>query len=215
MDKDPEIGCIVLTGNEKAFAAGADIKEMEEKTYPWTYTNDMLTWWDQVARVRTPLLAAVNGYALGGGCELAMMCDIMYAGENAKFGQPEITIGTICGMGGTQRLPKAIGKSRAMEMALTGEFMGAEEACTRGLVSKVFKPEDLVHEALKTAKKIASMSKPAAMMTKECVDQSFETSLEAGLKFERRVFHSTFATKDQKEGMNAFANKRKAEWTDS
>lgn len=159
-DQDPEIGAIVLTGSEKAFAAGADIKEMKDQEYPGTYTSNMLEWWEDITRIRKPIIAAVNGYALGGGCELAMMCDIMIAGDNAKFGQPEVTIGTIPGMGGTQRLTRAIGKSRAMEMVLTGEMMGAEEAVQRGLASRVVKSENLVEDALKTARKIASFSKP-------------------------------------------------------
>ena len=170
MDNDPEIGAIVLTGSEKAFAAGADIKEMKDKEFPQTYSMNMLEHWENVARVRKPIIAAVNGYALGGGCELAMMCDIMLAGDNAKFGQPEINLGTIPGMGGTQRLTRAIGKSRAMELILTGDFMGAEEAVSRGLASRVVKSDQLVVEAQKVARKIASMSKPITMMAKECVN---------------------------------------------
>lgn len=177
MDNDPEIGAIVLTGSEKAFAAGADIKEMKDKEFPQTYSMNMLEHWENVARVRKPIIAAVNGYALGGGCELAMMCDIMLAGDNAKFGQPEINLGTIPGMGGTQRLTRAIGKSRAMELILTGDFMGAEEAVSRGLASRVVKSDQLVVEAQKVARKIASMSKPITMMAKECVNQAFEESL--------------------------------------
>jgi enoyl-CoA hydratase/carnithine racemase len=213
LDKDPEIGCIVLTGSEKAFAAGADIKEMKDKEYPETYMIDMLSQWDSVSRIRKPIVGAVNGYALGGGCELAMMCDILIAGKNAKFGQPEINLGTIPGMGGSQRLTKAIGKSRAMEMVLTGEMMDADEAAAKGLVSRVYPTENLVEEALKMARKIASQSKPIAIMAKECVNQAFESSLHEGLRYERRVFHATFATKDRKEGMTAFAEKRKANWT--
>lgn len=213
-DNDPEIGAIVITGSEKAFAAGADIIEMKDQEFPNTYTSNMLEWWEDITRVRKPIIAAVNGYALGGGCELAMMCDIMFAGDNAKFGQPEISLGTIPGMGGTQRLTKAIGKSRAMEMVLTGEFMGAEEAVQRGLASRVVKSSQLVDEALKTARKIASFSKPINIMAKECVNQAFETSLQTGLKFERRVFHGTFGTQDRKEGMTAFSEKRKATWKD-
>ena len=208
MDKDPAIGAIVLTGSERAFAAGADIKEMSEKQFPEVYSIDMLAHWENVSRIRTPIIAAVNGFALGGGCELAMMCDIMYAGHKAKFGQPEINLGTIPGMGGTQRLTKAIGKSRAMELVLTGEFMGAEEAVSRGLASKVFPAEDLVAEAVKTAHVIASKSKPIAIMAKECVKESQESGLERGLNFERRLFHSTFGTHDRKEGMAAFSEKR-------
>jgi enoyl-CoA hydratase len=177
--------------------------------------SDMLNWWNQIANARKPIIGAVNGYALGGGCELAMMCDILIAGENAKFGQPEINLGTIPGMGGTQRLTRVIGKSRAMELTLTGDFMGAEEANMRGLVSRVVPTDQTVEEALKVARKIALKSKPTVMMAKECVNEAFETSLEQGLKFERKVFHATFATKDQKEGMSAFAEKRKANWSDS
>ncbi len=212
-DSDPEIGAIVLTGSEKAFAAGADIKEMKDKEFPQTYLIDMLSWWENVAKTRKPLIGAVNGYALGGGCELAMMCDILIAGRTAKFGQPEITLATIPGMGGSQRLTRAIGKSRAMEMVLTGEMMDAEEAAARGLVSRVYPNENLVEEALKMGRKIASMSKPITIMAKEVVNQAFETSLQEGLKYERRVFHSTFATNDRREGMTAFAEKRKPNWT--
>lgn len=214
-DKDEKIGCIVLTGSKRAFAAGADIKEMSTKNFPWTYKADMLSSWENISKVRTPIIAAVNGFALGGGCELAMMCDIILAGDTAMFGQPEIKLGTIPGMGGTQRFTRAIGKSRAMELILTGEYMGAEEACKRGLVSRIVKDEDLVSDALKTAKRIASMSKPIAMMAKESVNAAFETTLEAGLKVERRIFHSTFATKDQKEGMSAFIEKRDPKWEDN
>jgi len=213
LDQDPEVGCIVLTGSEKAFAAGADIKEMKDKEFPETYMIDMLGHWDTVARTRKPIIGAVNGYALGGGCELAMMCDILLAGKNAKFGQPEINLGTIPGMGGSQRLTKAIGKSRAMEMVLTGEMMDAEEAAAKGLVSRVYPTENLVEEALKMARKIAGQSRPISIMAKECVNQAFESSLHDGLLYERRVFHATFATKDRKEGMTAFAEKRKANWT--
>ena len=215
LDLDPEIGCIVLTGNEKAFAAGADIKEMKDKEYPETFMIDLLAQWETISRTRKPIIGAVNGYALGGGCELAMMCDILLAGKNAKFGQPEINLGTIPGMGGSQRLTKAIGKSRAMEMVLTGEMMDAEEAASRGLVSRVYSTDHLVEEALKMARKIAAQSKPITIMAKECVNQAFESSLHDGLKYERRVFHATFATKDRKEGMSAFAEKRKANWTHS
>lgn len=192
MDKDPEIGAILITGSEKAFAAGADIKEMKDKEYPQTYTMNMLEHWENVNKIRKPTIAAVNGYALGGGCELAMMCDIILAGDNAKFGQPEITLGTIPGMGGTQRLTRAIGKSRAMELILTGDFMDAQEALQRGLVSRVVKADMLVNEARNVARKIASFSKPVVMMAKECVNQAYEENLQNGLKFERRVFHSTF-----------------------
>lgn len=212
-DNDPEVGAIVITGNEKAFAAGADIKEMKDKQYPETYKLDMLSWWEGVARVRTPTIAAVNGFALGGGCELAMMCDILLAGHKAKFGQPEINLGTIPGMGGTQRLPRAIGKARAMELALTGDFMGAEEAAQKGVAARVVQADELVEDALKVAQKIASKSKPIAMMVKEAVNVSFESSLAEGLRFERRLFHSTFGIKDRKEGMEAFAGKRAPNFT--
>lgn len=211
-DKDPEVGCMVLTGSERAFAAGADIKEMSEKEFPQTFQIDMLAHWENVSQRKTPIIAAVNGFALGGGCELAMMCDIMYAGHKAKFGQPEITLGTIPGMGGTQRLTKAIGKSRAMELTLTGEFMGAEEAVSRGLASKIFDADKLVDEAVATAEKIASLSQPIAAMAKECVNEALEGGLQRGLKYERRLFHSTFGTEDRREGMKAFVEKRPADW---
>lgn len=215
MDKDENVGAIVLTGNEKAFAAGADIKEMSTKEFPNTYSMDMLSWWENIAKTRTPTIAAVNGYALGGGCELAMMCDIILAGDKAMFGQPEIKLATIPGMGGSQRFTRAIGKSRAMELILTGDFMTAEEACNRGLVSRIVQADKLVDDALETGKKIASMSRPISMMAKEAVNAAFETTLETGLRYERRVFHSTFGTKDQKEGMSAFSEKRKPKWTHS
>jgi enoyl-CoA hydratase/carnithine racemase len=212
-DKDPAIHAIVLTGSQKAFAAGADIKEMEPQTYPNTYSTDMLTWWDDLTKLKKPLIGAVNGYALGGGSELAMMCDILIAGKNAKFGQPEVKLGTIPGMGGTQRLTHAIGKSRAMELILTGDMMDAEECWQRGLVSRVVEPEQTVDEAVKIGLKIAQYSQPSISIAKECVNMAFEMPLTHGLLFERRVFQATFGSKDQKEGMNAFANKRKANWT--
>lgn len=215
MDKDRSVGAIVLTGSERAFAAGADIKEMRDQEFPNTYANDMLSWWENIARLRTPTIAAVNGFALGGGCELAMMCDIILAGDKAKFGQPEIKLGTIPGMGGSQRFTRAVGKSRAMEMILTGDFMDAEEACTRGLVARVVPAEELVDDALKTGKKIAGMSTNIAVMAKEAVNAAFETTLETGLRYERRIFHSTFATEDQKEGMTAFSEKRDPKWTNN
>jgi enoyl-CoA hydratase/carnithine racemase len=177
-DKCPETRCIVLTGSEKAFAAGADIKEMKDKEFPGTYTTNMLGWWHNITKANKPIVGAVNGYALGGGSELAMMCDILIAGENCKFGQPEINLGTIPGMGGTQRLTRAIGKSRAMELCLTGDFMDAEEAAQRGLVSRVVKTDQTVEEAMKVARKIASKSMPAVVMGKECVNQAYELSLE-------------------------------------
>ena len=213
LDQDPSISAIVLTGSEKAFAAGADIKEMKDREFPDTYMRDMLTWWDQLTTLKTPLIGAVNGFALGGGSELAMMCDILLAGERAKFGQPEVNLGTIPGMGGTQRLTHAIGKSRAMEMILTGDFMDAHEAAQRGLVSRVVAPDLLVEEALKVGRKIAQKSQPSISMAKECVNFSMEGSLANGLLFERRVFQATFGTKDQTEGMTAFAEKRKPTWT--
>lgn len=215
LDKDPEVGAIVLTGSEKAFAAGADIKEMQDKTFPATFTTDMLGWWDSILKIKKPIVGAVNGYALGGGCELAMICDILIAGTTAKFGQPEITLGTIPGMGGSQRLTRAIGKSRAMEMVLTGEFMDATEAAQRGLVSRVVEANQSVNEALRVARKIASHSKPIVIMAKEAVNEAYETGLSDGLRFEKRVFHSTFGTHDRKEGMSAFVEKRKPAWTDS
>ena len=208
-DADPAISVIVLTGSEKAFAAGADIKEMQGKTAMQAYTEDFITAnWEAATRVRKPVIAAVAGYALGGGCELAMMCDIIIAADTAKFGQPEITIGAIPGAGGTQRLTRAIGKAKAMEMCLTGRMMGAEEAERSGLVARVVPASDLMDEALKTADKIAEFSRPVAMMVKECVDRAFETTLAEGILFERRVFHGVFASEDQKEGMTAFVEKR-------
>lgn len=208
-EADDDIGCIVLTGSEKAFAAGADIKEMSGKSYMDVYLEDFITnGWERVSTVRKPVIAAVAGFALGGGCEVAMMCDFIIAADNARFGQPEITIGTMPGAGGTQRLTRVVGKSKAMEMCLTGRQMNAEEAERSGLVSRIVPLADLIDEAVKTGQRIASMSRPAVMMTKESVDRSYEVSLKEGLLFERRVFHSTFATEDQKEGMAAFVEKR-------
>eukprot|EP00358_Blepharisma_japonicum_P004062 CAMPEP_0202948990 /NCGR_PEP_ID=MMETSP1395-20130829/14834_1 /ASSEMBLY_ACC=CAM_ASM_000871 /TAXON_ID=5961 /ORGANISM="Blepharisma japonicum, Strain Stock R1072" /LENGTH=233 /DNA_ID=CAMNT_0049651601 /DNA_START=143 /DNA_END=844 /DNA_ORIENTATION=+ len=214
-DEDPEVRVIVITGTKKFFAAGADIKEMEERTYQENFAQNYLTNWFNVAATRKPTIAAVNGYALGGGCELAMMCDIILAGDKAQFGQPEIKLGTIPGAGGTQRLVKAIGKSRAMELVLTGDFMGAQEAQQRGLVSRVVAEDNLVEEAMNVAKKIAGFSLPMVMMAKECVNQSFETTLASGLLYERRMFHSTFAYFDRREGMSSFLNKKKPEFKDS
>lgn len=211
-DADPNIGAIVLTGSERSFAAGADIKEMKDKTYMEAYNTDMLSFWHDITKVRKPVIAAVNGFALGGGCELAMMCDIIVAGEKAKFGQPEVKIGTIPGCGGTQRLTRAVGKSKAMQMILTGDMIGADEAKQIGLVSEVYAPADLVNEAVAMATKIADLSHPVIALAKESVNAAYETSLEQGVTFERRLFHSTFATKDQKEGMGAFAEKRAPEW---
>jgi len=212
-EADDAIGCMVLTGSEKAFAAGADIKEMKDKTYAQAYGEDFITvGWERLARTRKPVIAAVAGYALGGGCEIAMMCDIVIAADTAKFGQPEITIGTIPGSGGTQRLTRAVGKAKAMEMCLTGRMMDAEEAERSGLVARVVPAADLMAEAMKTADKIAALSRPIVMMAKEAVNRAYETTLAEGIKFERRVFHATFATADQKEGMSAFAEKRPPDW---
>jgi enoyl-CoA hydratase len=213
MEADGAIGCIVLTGSEKAFAAGADIKEMQPKSYMDMYLSDFITrGWERVTTCRKPIVAAVAGYALGGGCEMAMMCDFILAADSAKFGQPEITIGTIPGSGGTQRLTRFVGKSKAMEMILTGRMMDADEAERSGLVSRIVPAADLVEEAVKTAAKVASMSLPAAMLAKEAVNRAYETTLAEGVRFERRLFHSTFATEDQKEGMAAFAEKRKPDF---
>jgi enoyl-CoA hydratase len=200
----------VLTGSEKAFAAGADIKEMASKSYMDVFYEDFITAnWEEASRVRKPLIAAVAGYALGGGCELALMCDFIIAGDNAKFGQPEITIGAMPGAGGTQRLARFIGKSKAMEMCLTGRMMDAEEAERCGLVSRIVPKGELRAEAIRVAKQIAGFSRPIAMLTKESVNRAYEVSLSEGVRFERRVFHSVFATEDQKEGMAAFVEKRK------
>ncbi|NMM86090.1 enoyl-CoA hydratase [Rhodococcus sp. SRB_17] len=212
LEADNGIGAILITGSERAFAAGADIKEMQSKTYMDAYTEDFFTPWDRVAASRKPLIAAVAGYALGGGCELAMLCDFIIAADTAKFGQPEIKLGVIPGIGGSQRLTRAVGKAKAMEMCLTGRNMDAEEAERAGLVSRIVPAADLLDDALKTATTIAEMSLPIAMMAKEAVNRSFESSLAEGVRFERRIFHSTFATEDQKEGMAAFVEKRSAEF---
>ena len=215
-ETDPEIGAIVITGNEKAFAAGADIVEMKDKSFMDVYKQDFITDnWEQVTRCRKPVIAAVSGYALGGGCELAMMCDFILAADNARFGQPEINLGIIPGAGGTQRLTRAIGKSKAMELCLTGRMMDADEAERAGLVARIVPEADLLDDALKTAREIANKSLPSVLMCKESVNRCFETSLSEGLLFERRQFHSLFATEDQKEGMSAFAEKRKPEWKQS
>jgi enoyl-CoA hydratase len=209
-ERDEAIGCIVITGNEKAFAAGADIKAMKDWGYMDVYRSDYITAeWETVTRIRKPVIAAVAGYALGGGCELAMMCDFILAADTAKFGQPEINLGIIPGAGGTQRLPRFVGKAKAMEMALTGRMMDAAEAERCGLVSRVIPADQLLDEAIKTAHKICEMSLPSVMMAKESVNRAFETTLTEGVRFERRLFHSLFATEDQKEGMAAFAAKRK------
>jgi len=210
---DPEIGAIVITGSEKSFAAGADIKEMASQTYMSAYKSDMLAFWHDVTAIKKPVIAAVNGFALGGGCELAMMCDFIIAGDKAKFGQPEITIGTMPGCGGTQRLTRAVGKSKAMEWMLTGKMFSAEEAEKAGLVSRIVPADTLVADALETAAKIASFSQPVVALTKEAVNAAYETGLQQGVIFERRLFHSTFGTKDQKEGMAAFVEKRKPNFT--
>ncbi|MCU1510607.1 MAG: enoyl-CoA hydratase [Arthrobacter sp.] len=212
MDTDPGVGAVVLTGSAKAFAAGADIKEMQSKGYMDMYAADWFRGWEDFTRLRIPVVAAVSGFALGGGCELAMMCDFIIAGDNAKFGQPEINLGVLPGMGGSQRLTRAVGKSKAMDMILTGRFMEAEEAERSGLVSRVVPAADVVEEALKAAEVIASKSKPVAMVAKEAVNAAFETGLAQGVLFERRVFHSLFATEDQKEGMAAFSEKRQPEF---
>lgn len=207
-DIDERIGAIVITGSKKAFAAGADIKEMQNMEYPNTYKKAFLEHWTKITEVRKPVIAAVNGFALGGGCEFAMMCDIIYAGDKAQFGQPEINIGTIPGAGGSQRLPRAVGKSLAMEMVLTGDRINAAEAKSAGLVSKVFPEDAVVDEAIKTAEKIADQAPVAVMMAKEAINAGYEMSLREGLRFERRYFQATFASKDRREGMTAFLEKR-------
>ncbi len=207
-EADEKIGCVVLTGSAKAFAAGADIKEMSTLTYIDAYRDDFIGSWDRVARNRKPVVAAVAGYALGGGCELAMMCDFILAADTAKFGQPEITLGVMPGAGGTQRLTRFVGKSKAMEMCLTGRLMDAEEAERSGLVSRIVPADDLIDEAVKVATKIAEFSLPSVMMTKEAVNRAYETTLTEGTRFERRLFHALFSTEDQKEGMTAFVEKR-------
>ncbi|MBI4741683.1 MAG: enoyl-CoA hydratase [Betaproteobacteria bacterium] len=207
------IGAIVITGSEKAFAAGGDIAAMKNFSYMDAYRNDYITRnWERVKTCRKPVIAAVAGYALGGGCELAMMCDFILAADTAQFGQPEIKLGTLPGAGGTQRLPRAVGKAKAMEMCLTGRLMGAEEAERAGLVARIVPAGQLLAEALATAEKIAAFSLPAAMMVKESINRAFESSLNEGLLFERRAFHTAFALEDQKEGMTAFTEKRRAEF---
>ena len=213
LDRDPGIGCLVITGSEKAFAAGADIKEMQHKDFVDMYLEDWVGAWDRLAQVRKPIIAAVSGYALGGGCELAMMCDVLLASDTATFGQPEIKIGAIPGMGGSQRLTRAVGKAKAMEMCLTGRMMPADEAERAGLVTRVLPAEGLLADAQATADTIAGMSLPVAMMVKESVNRAFESSLAEGVRFERRLFHAAFATADQKEGMAAFAEKRPPNFT--
>ena len=212
-EADRNIGCLVITGSEKAFAAGADIKEMADKSFLDAFYGDFVSNWDRPARARKPVIAAVAGFALGGGCEIAMQCDLIIAADNAKFGQPEIKLGVIPGVGGTQRLTRAIGKAKAMDLCLTGRMMDAQEAERSGLVARVVPAASLMDEALKAAETIASMSLPAVMVAKEAINRAFETTLAEGVLFERRVFHSLFATKDQKEGMAAFVEKRPAKFT--
>ncbi|HVT53259.1 MAG TPA: enoyl-CoA hydratase [Dongiaceae bacterium] len=209
-EADDGIGAIVVTGSEKAFAAGADIKEMKDRSFIDVYTQDFITvGWERITKCRKPVIAAVAGFALGGGCEMAMMCDLIIAAETAKFGQPEITLGIIPGAGGTQRLTRAVGKAKAMDLVLTGRMMDAAEAERAGLVARVVPAEKLMEEALAAAEKIAAMSLPTAMLAKEAVNRAFETTLAEGIRFERRMFHACFATEDQKEGMAAFVEKRK------
>jgi enoyl-CoA hydratase len=213
IEADDAIGATVITGSEKAFAAGADIKEMQGKSYMDVFMEDFITRnWEEASKVRKPIVAAVAGYALGGGCELAMMCDFIIAADNAKFGQPEIKLGVIPGAGGTQRLTRFVGKSKAMDMCLTGRNMDAQEAERAGLVSRVVPLANLLEEAMKAAETIANLSRPAVMIAKEAVNRAYETTLSEGIRFERRVFHSLFATEDQKEGMAAFAEKRTAQF---
>ncbi len=209
LDKDPSVGCFVLTGNEKAFAAGADIKEMQGKDYADMAASDYFADWDVFTAFRTPKIAAVNGFALGGGCELAMMCDFIIAGEGAKFGQPEVKLGVMAGMGGSQRMTKLIGRAKSMDMHLTGRMMDAAEALACGLVARVVEDEQVVEVAMKAAATISDYSKPVTGLIRDAVNRADEVSLAEGLLFERRVFHSLFATEDQKEGMTAFVEKRK------
>ena len=212
-EADEGVGAIVIAGSDKAFAAGADIKEMAPKSYMDVYKEDFVATWDAAAHCRKPVIAAVAGYCLGGGCELAMQCDIIIAADTAKFGQPEITLGIMPGIGGTQRLIRAVGKAKAMDLCLKGRMMGAEEAERSGLVAKIVPVSELAMEAEKVATKIASMSLPAAMMTKETINRAYEMTLSEGILFERRVFHAMFATEDQKEGMAAFSEKRKPDFS--
>ncbi len=211
-EADANIGCMVITGSEKAFAAGADIKEMADKTFIDVYLGNFAGNWDRAAQARKPIVAAVAGFALGGGCELAMQCDLIIAADNAKFGQPEIKLGVIPGIGGTQRLTRAVGKAKAMDLILTGRMMDAVEAERAGLVARIVPLAQLMDEAMKVAETIATMSLPSVLAAKESINRAFETSLAEGVRFERRVFHSLFATEDQKEGMNAFIEKRPAKF---
>jgi enoyl-CoA hydratase len=213
LDRDPGVGCFVVTGSERAFAAGADIKEMAGRTFPEMYAEDYFAGWDAFAALRTPKIAAVAGYALGGGCELAMLCDFVIAADTARFGQPEIKLGVIPGIGGTQRLTRLVGKAKAMDLILTGRLMDAAEAERSGLVARVVPAARLADEAATTAAAIASHGKPAAMAAREAVDRALEMGLREGVLFERRLFHSLFATEDQKEGMRAFLEKRPAHFT--
>ena len=213
LDVDPGIGCIVITGSSRAFAAGADIKEMQPLSYMDAFEADLFAGWGKLSAVRTPVIAAVAGFALGGGCELAMLCDTIIAADNAKFGQPEIKLGIMPGMGGSQRLARFIGKAKAMEMCLTGRMMDAVEAERCGLVTRVVPVEELLEDAIRTATTIASMSKPSTLMVKEAVNRCYETTLSEGVRFERRLFHSSFATDDQTEGMAAFIEKRPPNFT--
>lgn len=209
LEDNPEISVMVLTGSDKVFAAGADIKEMKDLTFSQAFMTDFITkTWEEISRCRKPIIAAVSGYALGGGCEFAMMCDLIYAADNAKFGQPEITIGTLPGAGGTQRLPRFVGQAKAMEMCLTGKMIGAEEAKAIGLIADVFPTASFLKEVLEIATHMASMSLPVLMMIKESIKKAYEMPLQEGLMYERRLFHSTFALEDRKEGMAAFVEKR-------
>lgn len=215
-ENDDDIGAILVTGNDKAFAAGADISEMVEKTSVDMYMSDhFASQWEKVTSCRKPIIAAVAGHALGGGCELAMMCDVVVCADNARFGQPEIKLGVLPGIGGTQRLVRAVGKAKAMDMCLSGRTMDADEAERSGLVSRVFPADTMLVEAMKLAAQIAGMSRPALFMVKESINRAYETTLSEGLRFERRLFHAAFATDDQSEGMRAFLEKRAAEWTHS
>ncbi|MGH1352375.1 MAG: enoyl-CoA hydratase [Methyloligellaceae bacterium] len=214
LETDEHIGCVVITGSEKVFAAGADIKEMQPKSYIDAFQEDFIAPWDRIANNRKPIIAAVAGHALGGGCELAMMCDFIIAADNAKFGQPEITLGVMPGVGGTQRLTRIVGKSKAMDMCLTGRTMGAEEAERCGLVSRVVPANELLDTALKAAEKVGEFSKPIVAMTKQSINRSYESTLAEGIRYERQVFYSMFATEDQKEGMAAFIEKRQPKFKD-
>jgi enoyl-CoA hydratase len=214
-EKDPQIGCMILTGSDKAFAAGADIKEMAGKSFLDAFMGDFAAHWDRPSQARKPIIAAVAGFALGGGCEIAMQCDMIIAADNAKFGQPEIKLGVIPGIGGTQRLTRAVGKAKAMDLCLTGRMMDVQEAERSGLVARVVPLASLMDEAMKAAEAIASMPLAATMVAKEAVNRAFETTLAEGVRFERRVFHSLFATADQKEGMAAFVEKRPAKFTNT